>query len=34
MPELEYRYGYPVVVGVTAILCLLLYRNFKKRGWL
>jgi magnesium transporter len=34
MPELEYRYSYPVVVGVTAVLCLLLYRNFKKRGWL
>jgi magnesium transporter len=34
MPELHWRYSYPAVVGITAVLCLLLYRNFKKRGWL
>lgn len=34
MPELGWRFGYPVVLSMTAILCILLYRNFKRRGWL
>jgi magnesium transporter len=34
MPELGWLYGYPLVMGVTALLCLLLYRRFKKSGWL
>jgi magnesium transporter len=34
MPELEWTYGYPVVLGVTLIACLLLYRRFRRAGWL
>ena len=34
MPELEWQYGYPLVVGVVLLLCALLYRTFKRSGWL
>ena len=34
MPELHTRYGYFVVVGVIAATCVLLYRRFRKVGWL
>lgn len=34
MPELNWEYGYPVVLGVMLTACLLLYRAFKKSGWL
>ena len=34
MPELHERYGYPVVLGVVLVACLLLYRRFKRSGWL
>jgi magnesium transporter len=34
MPELETRYGYFVVLAVMAVLCLFLYRRFKRVGWL
>ncbi len=34
MPELDSRYGYYVVMGVIAVICLTLYRQFKKSGWL
>lgn len=34
MPELHWTFGYPAVVGAMAIICLLLYRGFKKSGWL
>ncbi len=34
MPELHYRYGYPLVLAITLLLCLLLYRRFKRSGWL
>jgi magnesium transporter len=33
-PELEWRYGYPVVMGCVTVACLLLYRKLKKSGWL
>ncbi len=33
-PELEWRYGYPAVMGGVAVTCLLLYRYLKKSGWL
>lgn len=33
-PELEWRYGYPVVMGGVAVTCLLLHRYLKKSGWL
>ena len=34
MPELRWRYGYPLVLAVIATCCFALYRNFKRRGWL
>ncbi len=34
MPELEWEYGYPVVLGVTFGLAALLYLVFKRTGWL
>lgn len=34
MPELHARYGYFIVVAVIAVSCLLLYRRFRKLGWL
>ena len=34
MPELEWRFGYPAVLFVIALACLLLYRRFKRAGWL
>jgi magnesium transporter len=34
MPELGTRYGYPVVLLVILTACLLLYRGFKRNGWL
>ena len=33
-PELEWRYGYPAVMGCVTVACLLLYRKLKKSGWL
>src|SRR5471032_2257514 len=34
MPELEWRYGYPMAVAVMVGVCLYLYYRFKKSGWL
>jgi magnesium transporter len=34
MPELKWTYGYPVVMGAMAVVCLLLYRGFRHNGWL
>jgi magnesium transporter len=34
MPELRWRYGYFLVIGVIAALCAFLYMRFKKSGWL
>jgi len=34
MPELRWRFGYPVVLAVIVVVCLLLYRRFKRAGWL
>ena len=34
MPELRWEYSYPVVMLLTGLLCLLLYRRFKRSGWL
>ncbi len=33
-PELEWQYGYPVVMGSVAIACTVLYIKLKKSGWL
>ncbi len=34
MPELHSRYGYPGVMGLIIGVCGLLYRGFKRAGWL
>jgi magnesium transporter len=34
MPELEWRFGYPLVLIVIAVICTLLYRAFKRAEWL
>jgi magnesium transporter len=34
MPELHTRYGYPAVLVGIVVVCLLLYRGFKRNGWL
>ena len=34
MPELHWRYGYPLVIGVIFVSCLVLYRGFRRNGWL
>jgi magnesium transporter len=34
MPELSWRYGYFIVLGVMAVACLGLYRAFRRSGWL
>jgi magnesium transporter len=34
MPELTWTFGYPLVLGVMATLCTVLYRFFRRAGWL
>ncbi|MGY1659961.1 magnesium/cobalt transporter CorA [Geodermatophilus sp. SYSU D00705] len=34
MPELHWRFGYPLVLLVIVSACVLLYRGFKRNGWL
>jgi magnesium transporter len=34
MPELGWTFGYPLMLGVTAVLSGLCYRGFRKVGWL
>jgi magnesium transporter len=34
MPELKWTFGYPLVLAVMLVVCFLLYRWFKKVGWL
>jgi magnesium transporter len=34
MPELHWRYGYPLVLLLIVGLCIVLYRGFKRSGWL
>ena len=34
MPELEWEYGYPVVLCTIAVACVLLYWRFRRSGWL
>ena len=34
MPELHWRIGYPLVLLLMAVVCVLLFRLFKKSGWL
>lgn len=34
MPELRWRFGYPMAIGLMAVVCTVLYRLFKRSGWL
>ncbi|MET9439214.1 magnesium and cobalt transport protein CorA [Streptomyces sp. NPDC006610] len=34
MPELRWRFGYPLVLGVTAMICFGIHRTLKRNGWL
>ena len=34
MPELTWRFGYPLVMGITVTICWVVYRRFRKSGWL
>jgi Mg2+ and Co2+ transporter CorA len=34
MPELGWTIGYPLALGSILLVCVLLYRNFRKAGWL
>ena len=34
MPELDWQYGYPLSLGTMLLAAILLYRGFRKRGWL
>lgn len=34
MPELRWKFGYPLVVALIGTVSLILYRQFKKSGWL
>ncbi|MFF7487989.1 magnesium and cobalt transport protein CorA [Streptomyces luteogriseus] len=34
MPELHWRYGYGMVIGVISVACLALHRGFRRSGWL
>ncbi len=34
MPELEWRFGYPLALAVIAVACVTLYFRFRRAGWL
>jgi magnesium transporter len=34
MPELSWQYGYPAVLAVILLICGVLYRGFRRAGWL
>jgi magnesium transporter len=34
MPELHWRYGYLLALSLMALIAFVLYRNFKRTGWL
>ncbi len=34
MPELKWKFGYPAALSLIALICGILYRRFKKVGWL
>ncbi len=34
MPELRWRFGYPLVLAIILVVCATLYRRFKRSGWL
>jgi magnesium transporter len=34
MPELHWKYGYGMAIGLITVACLSLYRGFRRNGWL
>ena len=34
MPELRWRYGYPLVLGVILAICYAIHRGFRRNGWI
>ncbi|UNO40063.1 magnesium and cobalt transport protein CorA [Streptomyces sp. MST-110588] len=34
MPELKWKFGYPLVLLVTVVICFGIHRGFKRNGWL
>jgi magnesium transporter len=34
MPELRWTWGYPTVLAVIASVCVFLYMQFRRNGWL
>jgi magnesium transporter len=34
MPELDWQFGYPMALGLMAVMSFVLYRLFKRRDWL
>ena len=34
MPETHWRFGYPLVLGVTVAICYAIHRTLKRNGWL
>ena len=34
MPELKWRWGYPAALALIGLVCWLLYRRFRRAGWL
>jgi magnesium transporter len=34
MPELEWRFGYPLVLTVMVTICTVLWVRFRRSGWL
>jgi magnesium transporter len=34
MPELRWEFGYYIVVGIIVTACVVLYRLFRRNGWL
>lgn len=34
MPELDWTFGYPLMLGVTFVICILVYRRLRRAQWL
>ena len=34
MPELQWTFGYPLILGVMLVICVMLYLRFRRSGWL
>ncbi|MFD4231218.1 magnesium and cobalt transport protein CorA [Streptomyces sp. NPDC058545] len=34
MPELRWTFGYPLVIGAIIVVCAVIYRAFRRNGWL